>query len=520
MPTFAEVLNHARQALSAGRYAGAAAIYQQLVATLPDVPETWHELGVAQLQGGNAEGAIVSLERAVAIDSANAMYWSNLGAAYRQAKQPADALRCFIRSLAGGGPTPQIHNNIALARKALGQETGALADFDAALSLQPNYATAHFNRANLLLEMGRLDEAIAAYHRTLELDPHDAGAVCKLGVAYGDAGNLPAALEAYERAIVLQLGYAEPRRNRAMIWLSQGDYARGWEELEWRLKCDGFVPRVADGPRWYGEPLAGRTLLVHAEQGLGDTLQFVRYLPLLDKLGGVIRLEVQPPLLPILMESGFARWLAQPGQREPYDLQCPLMSLPLYLAESDRRPYWNGAYLTANEDLAAAWEPRVRSLPGFRVGIAWAGNPDHQHDRFRSVALEAFAPLARIPGVSLVSLQKGAAREQLARAPFEVIDFGPELDVAAGAFMETAAIMRHLDLVISVDTSLVHLAGGLGAITWLPLHFSPDWRWMHGRTDTSWYPTVRLFRQPALHDWTSVFAEMADSLRAHTGASR
>jgi tetratricopeptide (TPR) repeat protein len=519
LPTVAEVLNVARQALSAGRYAEAESIYQQLVAAVPQMPDGWHELGVAQLQGGNSAAAIVSLERAVALEPASAMYWSNLGAAYRQSQRPIDALRCFSQSLACGGPSPQIHSNLGLARKALGQQAEALADFDAAIALAPNYATAHFNRANLLLETGRVDEAIAGYRRSLELEPHDAGALCKLGVAYGDAGNYPAALDCYERSIVEQLGYPEPRRNRAMVWLSQGDYRRGWPEFEWRLKCSGFTPRVPEASRWYGEPLAGRTLLVHAEQGLGDTLQFVRYVPLLESFGGNVRLEVQPALSPLLRESSFGCWLTAPGIREPYDFQCPLMSLPLY-ATPAAYSFWGGAYLHPNRELVAAWEPRVRALPGLRVGIAWAGNPDHEHDRFRSVPLDALAPLASVPGVTLISLQNGAAREQIARAPFAVTDFGPAVDEAAGAFMDTAAIMRHLDLVISVDTSIVHLAGGMGVPAWLPLQFSPDWRWMQSGSTTPWYPTLRLFRQPQLHAWTPVFAEMADSLRAQAVAGR
>jgi tetratricopeptide (TPR) repeat protein len=520
LATFAEALNHARQALSAGRFADAEAVYQQLVAAVPQLPDPWHELGIAQLQSGRADAAIASLERAISLDAANVNYWSNLGAAYRQAKCAADAVRCFLRALEVGGATPQIYNNLALGRKALGQEREALADFDSAVVLEPGYATAHFNRANLLLEMGRLEEAIAGYRRSLELEPHDAGALCKLGVAHGDAGDFAEALACYERAIVQQLGYAEPRRNRGMIWLSQGDYARGWVEFEHRLKCDGFAPRVPNGPRWYGEPLAGRTLLVHAEQGLGDTLQFIRYLPLLDRLGGVVRLEVQPPLVPLLAASGFGRWLANSEPRESYDLQCPLLSLPAYLPDLGGQPYWSGNYLAASPALVAAWEPRVRAIPGFRVGIVWAGNPDHQHDRFRSVLLDAFAPLAAIPRVSLISLQKGTAREQLARAKFDVVDFGPTHDDESGAFMDTAAIMKHLDLVIAVDTSLAHLAGGLGVPTWVPLHFSPDWRWMHERSETPWYPALRLFRQKTLHEWPAVFSEMANSLRAQLGDAR
>ena len=376
----------------------------------------------------------------------------------------ARAAESLRRAVQLGPATPQLYNNLALALKDEGLPDEALAAFDAALAIRGDYATGHFNRANLLLEAGRLDEAVAGYRCAIEADPRDAGAWCKLGVAQFDRGQLPEAVHCFEQALSLQPGYAEARRNRGMAWLAQGDYARGWPEFEHRLVCDGFVPRVTDGPRWRGEPLAGRTLLVHAEQGLGDTLQFVRYVPLVEKWGGRVRLQVQPALVPLLRQSGFERWLLATDESPSYDVQCPLMSLPGIVPDDAGLPYWCGPYLAANPDLVARWEKPIHGLGPYRVGIAWSGNPEHPHNRFRSVDLAAFAPLSSLPGVHLVSLQKGNAREQRTAVSnqFDVADLGTALDESAGAFMDTAAVMQHLDLIIAVDTSLVHLAGGAG----------------------------------------------------------
>lgn len=262
-------------------------------------------------------------------------------------------------------------------------------------------------------------------------------------------------------------------------------------------------------------------MLSHAEQGLGDTLQFIRYVPLVEKMGGTVKLHVQPSLTPLVRESGFERWLLKPDESAACDVQCPLMSLPGFVPNASGEPFWGGAYLAADPQRVADWAPRIRAHSGYRIGIVWGGNPDHPHDRFRSVSLRSFAPLARIPDVRLISLQKGAAREQLAElgGNFEVADPGPSFD-DDGAFLDTAAIMQHLDLVISVDTAIVHLAGGLGVPTWVLLQHSPDWRWKLSGSRTPWYPSLRLFRQPAVGDWPSVFSQMAFTLQPLVAQAR
>jgi tetratricopeptide (TPR) repeat protein len=514
--TIGEALQQARQLIGAGQFDRAEGIYRQLLVAAPQAAELWHEMGLVQMQAGRSDAAIGFLQRATELDPTSATYHSNLGAVYRMLKRNDDAVTSFRRALACGPPPAELCNNLALVLKDSGQTDDALRWFDEAVRIRPDFANAHFNRGNLLLDVGRLDEAIESYRRSLALNPADAGVFCKLGVAHYDQGKLDLALAAFDRAIALQPNYPEVRRNRGLALLAQGDYERGWSEFAWRLECEGFGKRQFSQPQWDGSPLAGRTLLAHAEQGLGDTLQFIRYAPLVEESGGRVLLEVQAALLPLLRQSGFGKWIIQPGPTAGFDVQCPLMSLAGYLPDRDGRPFWREPYLTADPQLVADWGARLSDMPGFKVGIVWAGNPDHPHDRFRSVRLAEFAPLAHIHGVQLISLQKGAGRRELdAISPgLPLVDLAAELDASTGAFMDTAAVMSHLDLVITVDTSIAHLAGGLGTNVWVALHASPDWRWLNRGTRTPWYPSMRLFRQAAFDCWPPVFEEMAVELKS------
>ena len=221
---------------------------------------------------------------------------------------------------------------------------------------------------------------------------------CKLGVAYYDQGRLDQALAAFDRALALQPNYAEVRRNRGLALLAQGHYEQGWSEFAWRLECEGFGKRQFSQPQWDGSPLAGRTLLVHAEQGLGDTLQFIRYAPLVEEAGGRVLVEVQAALVPLLVQSGFGRWIVEATPASGFDVQCPLMSLAGYLPDRTGRPFWRQPYLAADPRLVADWGTRLGGSLDFKVGIVWAGNPDHPHDRFRSVRLAEFAPWPRFRG--------------------------------------------------------------------------------------------------------------------------
>lgn len=513
MPTFGEVLQTARGLLSSGQLVAAEQHYRALVAAAPQAPEAWHELGLVHLQAKRPAEAIEFFQRALALVPDEPVMLSNLAVAYRALGRFDEAVDTLNRALSVGKPTAELYNNLALAHKDLKHHEQAEQAFDAALRLRPEYSTAHFNRANLFRENGRFHEALAGYQRSLALHPRDEGAHCQMGITYYELGRLDEALASFELALAIQPEYSEMRRSRGIVWLSQGNYAQGWPEFEWRWKCDDLARREFAQPRWDGSPLAGRKILLYAEQGLGDTLHFVRYVPDVA-LQGNVRLDVQPALVPLLRQSGFGQWLVETGSASDFDVQCPLMSLPGLLVEKAGQPFWPGPYLSADPQRVSHWRARIEALPGFRVGIVWAGNPQHTHDRYRSVALADFAPLAAVPGVTLVSLQHGSARDQLRQleGSFHVVDLGEDFDAHGGAFMDAAAVIQQLDLVITVDTSAAHLAGGLGAKVWTILDFSPDWRWLTQGETTVWYPTMRLFRQRNLYHWPPVFQAMREEL--------
>jgi tetratricopeptide (TPR) repeat protein len=487
LDTVGTIWNRARQLVAAGQWLQAESTYRQLLETLPQAADLWHELGLLLLKTGQPEKACERLRQATAIDPCNATYHANFGTALRATKRHHEAIASFQRALQLSQPSAELYNNYALALKDSGQIEPALAAFDHALAIRPDYANGHFNRGNLLLENWRLDEAAASYQLAIRSTPDDADAYCKLGIAYYDLGRLDEALAAFEQALRRQPNYPEARRNRGIVLLSQGRFSQGWPDYEWRFECAGFAKRSCPQPRWDGSALDGRTLLVYAEQGLGDTLFFVRYLKALDAVGGKIWAEVQGALVPLLEQSGFGHWLVKPDAPPDFDVHCPLASLPSLVAVGRGEPYWPGPYLEATADRVALWHSRLKGISEFKIGIMWAGSPDYSHDRLRSVRLVEFRPLADILGVRLISLQKGPPREQIAAAaPMEIIDLGASLDESAGAFVDTAAVIKNLDLVITVDTSVGHLAGGMGVPVWVPLQISPDWRWQTRGSRTSW----------------------------------
>ena len=515
MPTLGDVLKQARRLLTEGNLPAALALYRQLLEAAPQASELWHEMGIVQLRSGNAEAAIGFLTKATEIDARQSSYFSNLGVAQRQLRQYPQAVASFRRALKLGPATAEMLNNLALALKDSGQIDEALATFDKTLEMRSDYANGYFNRGNLYLEEGKLAEAIQDYRKVLVLNPRDAGAHCKLGVAYFDLAQIDRAIENFDQSLRLQPHYPEVRRNRALGWLTRGEYAKGWPEFEWRLECEGFGKRVFTQPPWDGSPLEDRTVLVHFEQGLGDTLQFIRYLPDVQMMGGRVLALVQSPLIPLLEQSGFGRWLIDPAVEPQFDVHCPLLSLPGLVTRRSGAPFWPGTYLAADAERIATWRQRVPQDGALKVGLSWAGNPDHTHDRFRSVHLSQLEPLANIAGVHLISLQKGPPARQISEMEnrMPVIELGDALDATESAFLDSAAVMRSLDLVITVDTALAHLAGGLEVPVWTALQLSPDWRWQVQGETTGWYPTMRLFRQRQFNRWEPVFKEMGESLR-------
>ncbi|MDQ2686928.1 MAG: glycosyltransferase, partial [Armatimonadota bacterium] len=396
-----------------------------------------------------------------------------------------------------------------------------------ALALQPGSTQALNARGAALKELGRFDEARQSYAQALALDAACVDALNNLGSCLLAEGRADAAMDTYAQALAHAPNHLSTRWNRALALMLRGEWEEGWREYEVRFANHKVTPHSSQKPCWNGEPLAGRTILVHAEQGFGDTLNFARFVPLVKAQGGRVLFECQPALHPLMVSSdGFDALLApgDPAANE-CDVQIPLLSLPgLFGTRPDGVPGTMPS-VAAPADRAALWQTRIdeicQSLPGaseaLKVGIVWAGSPTHKNDHNRSCALDAFAPLAQIPGVTLFSLQKGPAASQAQNAPagMTLIDLGPALH----DFADTAAVMEALDLVIAVDTSVVHLAGALDKAVWTLLPFSPDWRWMLSGDTTPWYPCMRLFRQPAPGQWVPVFAQVAAQLAQLAGQS-
>jgi hypothetical protein len=302
----------------------------------------------------------------------------------------------------------------------------------------------------------------------------------------------------------------------ATCYLSKGDYERGWPEYEARLRRPGHLP-AHNLRRWRGEPLAGRSLLLLAEQGLGDTIHFIRYARLLKERGARVVLAAPAALGRLLV--GHPDWdelfiLGSAEELPRCDFYLPLLSAPGALGTTVSTIPGDVPYLAADAALADQWRRELAAIEGFKIAIVWQGSRGYSLDRWRSIPLAEFAPLAAVPGVRLVSLQKGFGSEQVGTVGFPVLDLSGRLDDSTGAFMDTAAVLRSVDLVVAADTAIAHLAGALGAGVWLALAFSADWRWRRAGDDTHWYPTMRLFRQTVLGQWTGVFERMAEAVQA------
>ncbi len=412
--------------------------------------------------------------------------------------------------------SPEALSNLGAAYKAAGMAEQAVEHFRRAATARPGDVELLYNLGNGLIAAGRLEEAERLLRDVVAADPAHVRARTNLGVALNDQGRLDEAIETCRDVIALAPENADAHWNLSLALVMAGRYEEGWREYEWRRRIPDFAIRPIEGRGWDGSAYAGKTLLVHAEQGLGDSIQFARYLPEAARRGGSLVFVCQQPLKPLL---GAARdGFDVRGDKESlpsFDVQAPLMSLPHLLGIA--MPLWpeHGPYLHAQSERMDLWAERLHRESAMNVGICWQGRPDYKADKRRSVPLSALAPLADLDGVRLIGLQKGHGAEQLEEQAWRdrVLETGPEID-ADGAFMDTAAIIAALDLVITSDTAMAHLAGALGARVWMLLAHVPDWRWGIDGTTTPWYPTMRLFRQKRPGDWVGVIAEVIEQLEA------
>jgi len=528
-----------------GRLSEAEGIYRRVISQQPTHSQALALLGALALQTGRLPSAADLIGRAIAADPEVASYHCNLGEAYRRMEKVEAAMAAFRRAIALNPDLALAHNNLGIVLSDHGRWDEAAAAFAEAVRIQPECAPFHSNRGNALKELGELDAAIAELRTAIALQPNHAESHNNLGVAlaaksqdeeavasylkaielnprYGDAytnmgnalfatGDADRAVAACRKAVEVAPDAPQAHWNLAVALLRTGNFEVGWPEHEWRLKTKlKFPVRPFPQPQWAGENLAGRTILLHCEQGFGDAIQNVRYVHLVARHGGRIVLECHPELRRLFNDFPHAERVIARGEPLPhFDVHCPLSSLPFACRTRLSSIPADVPYLKPEPDLARRWREKIGSS-GMKVGLVWAGNSTHPNDRTRSIRLEQLAPLAIATGIEFHSLQKGPTAAQISRAPagLHVMDHLEELE----NYADTAALISQLDLVIAVDTSVAHLAGALGRPTWVLIPFVADCRWLIGRSDSPWYPTMRLFRQHARENWEGAIQQMAREL--------
>jgi Tfp pilus assembly protein PilF len=494
------------------------------------VAEVYFNQGTTLLRQGSYAEAERYLREVVRIWPAHAGALNNLGTSVWQQGRILEAEEYYRRALVEAPDDFGVLNNLGNALWEQGRPAESVDYYRRALELRVDSAETQMNLGVALSDLGQFDEAIEWLESSLRLHPHSPEALDNVGMTLSRQGKWDEAMVWYERSLAVRPDFPEAHRNRAFTWLIHGHFARGWAEHEWRVGCRNHRVRPVPRAPWTGGDIEGRTILLRAEQGLGDVLQFIRFAGPVRRRGARVIVACPEALIRLIARcpgvDAVEDWF---GPIPDCDVQSMLMSLPAILGTTQASLPGEFPYLAPDVATVDRWRPILeRSLASvgsrdvdhgaardriFRIGIAWQGNPCHRNDRARSFPLSHFARLAELPGVRLISLQKGTGTEQLAdlagRFPVAVLPgTGPGEDDRRD-FLDTAAIMSLVDLVIAPDSAVAHLAGSLGVRAWVPLPAVPEWRWMLDRDDTPWYPTMTLFRQDSSSDWGTVFRRMA-----------
>ena len=497
--TLLAAIVHAR----AGRHAAAEALLHGVIATDPDDPYALFLLGECALAAGRSAEAVGLLARALALRPAHRDSRLALARAQLAAGRAANALDT-LAPLAADIQLAAAQTLRGTALNALGRPEEAIAAFSHALAVCPDDAEAQLNCGNAHAELDEAAQAERHIRLAIVADPSMAEAHASLGHLLTGLGRLPEAIAASAEAIALRPDFATAHWNQGVAHLLGGELEAGWRKYEWRKQRFPGSFTTLPGPQWDGGPLDGRTILVVAEQGFGDTIQFARYLPLLARRGARVVLQCAPAFAPLVDAMPGIEGCRR-GARPDYDCWVDQMSLPLLFGTTLATIPSPAGYFKPDPARAARWEQRLPS--GLRVGLVWAGNPLHSNDRRRSLPASALAPVVAAGRTALVSLQTGPRARDVAKL-FGVADYSGRLT----DWGETAAVISSMDLVIAVDTAVAHLAGALGIPVWLMLPHAPDWRWMLGRDDSPWYAGMRLFRQDRPGDWAGVTERVAAAL--------
>jgi Flp pilus assembly protein TadD len=517
MPNLSRLQRQAFSAFQHGEFNKAERLCAGILEYRPDDFDALHLLGMLHFQRQRMVEALRFLARALKVNSGSADALSNLGLALHATGRYDEAVSSYCHALDLVPDHPEILYNLGNAHLALDNVGDALSNYDRALSIAPGHAGARVNRGNALLRLNRPVEAMASYDTALLALPGHPQILTNRGHALRRLDRPVEALADFKAALVAAPEFAEAHFEAAMTQLSMGDFEAGWKQYEWRWKTGAFArhPPPPKAPLWLGEtPISGKTILLHVEQGFGDTLQFLRYAPLLAGQGARVILEVQPELLPLLSENTMLRdiTVTAAGEARPaFDLHCPLLSLPLAFGTQPATIPVAVPYLAAPAERQAYWRDRLP--PGrLRAGFVWSGQSSHKNDSNRSIALSRLSALFENPQIRCFSLQRDV-READAKALADLPDL-IHLGDALRDFADTAAIISLLDVVVSVDTAVAHLAGALGKPVMILLPYAADFRWMRARDDSPWYPGAKLYRQPEFGDWDSVIARVAGELRS------
>ncbi len=492
-----------------GRLQEAEQVYRQVLAASPAHADSLHMLGVIATQCGQPEAALTCFDRAIALKPSAAIFHVNRAAALLPLRQLDAALAACQQAIRLKRNCAEAFQVMGHVLSDLGRPEEAVAAYRDALRHKADLPDGYNNLGLALRQAGCLEEALIALRQAIKQTPEDSAALGNLASVLKELGQPAAAEECYRAALRKHPDDAVLHLNLGIVLLLAGQLEAGWREYEWRFRAGAVQIPACAQPRWNGEDLAGRRLLIRAEQGMGDTIQFCRFVAIAARRGEVV-LEVQPGLRHLIGGVLDERQIVTVGQPlPPFDVWCPLLSLPHLLGMQGLKP----PYLTADADRVAAWRERIGTY-GLRIGIAWQGNPTSAAERGRSVPVCEFLPLARVPGVRLISLQKHDGLDQLAALPEElrIETLGEDFDAGPEAFLDAAAVMQCVDLVVTSDTSVAHLCGALGRPVWVALQHVPDWRWQLEGETCAWYPTMRLFRQPKRGDWASVFTRIAACL--------
>ncbi len=514
-PNDADILNNLGNThRKCGKMIEALNSYKQASELKPHNAEIHCNLGAVYQELGNLDEAILYYERAISLNPENAMAHNNLGTALKKQCRLEEAVKRYNSAIELNPDYAEAYNNLGITLQSLMRLDKAITSYRTAITINPHYAEAYYNCGNALNKQEMIDEALICFKKATAIKPDYAEAHNLLGATLEEQGNLVEAAASYSRAIELNPDYVDAHINRSFLSLLKGNYKDGWQEYEWRLYKKGYVNRTFQQPMWNGSHLKGKTILIHTEQGVGDNIQFVRYLPMVQAMGGRVIFECLPELIHVLKHcAGIDKIVTKSSSgrlSEQFDVHVPLLSLPgLFNTTLNSIPS-NIPYITVDPDLLEQWRLRLSNDYKYKAGIVWAGNPNHAKDKRRSCSLSDFATLAEIQEISFYCLQKGAASIEADKWS----DKGRiiRLDSEISDFTDTAAIIANLDIVISVDTSAAHLAGAIGKSVWTLLPFIPDWRWQLERNDSPWYPSMRLFRQTKMYEWDGVFEQVKESL--------